>query len=196
MNSSSCVLLQKSCSTSLQLRKEQRRSQRQRCFSQEGMRVHRGWVLIVPNSPCVQANLAEKLSGFQWSGKPERQGEQCLSQPYVFPPPLVPWEVAAALVGNDWNVHPQQQKPALKKAHSQVNVSELLIKLGVDCKTKNEANVLHNLLDCCCVCMRVFIDSSSSIVNWINHRKRRTPFIFLVPFQRCFVCSGLEHGLS
>lgn len=51
------------------------------------------------SSSCVQANLAEKSSGIQWTCEPERQDEQCLSQP--FPSPLEPWEVAAALVEND-----------------------------------------------------------------------------------------------
>lgn len=47
----------------------------------------------------VQANPAEKSSGIQWTCEPERQDEQCLSQP--FPPLLGPREAAAALVEND-----------------------------------------------------------------------------------------------
>lgn len=57
----------------------------------------------------------------------------------------------------------QQQKSVLNI--SQVSVSMLLIKLRVDCKTKNEVNALHNLVDCCYACVYVFIDSPLSIVN-------------------------------
>jgi len=69
-----------------------------------------------PSAPCVQANLAKKASGIQCRYKPERQEENCLSQlPLcVFPPPLGPWEVAAALVEGDGNVHSQQQKSVFK----------------------------------------------------------------------------------
>lgn len=120
------------------------------------------------SSPCVQANLAEKSSGIQWTCKPEGQDEQCLVS-------LPHWDLGRLLLHwwrmTEMCIH--SSKSQLWKI-SQVSVSELLIKLRVDCKTKNEANTLHNLLDCCCVCMCVFIDSSSSIVNWINHGKRST----------------------